>query len=128
MTAVLWCHYGSLTNMKLLAPRNTPLPVHPPARRIMTTSTLAAPTAKRSGFKTVLWVGLGFTTLFVFITSEVFLVADYPMYHGYRLQVISDRHLLIPHILAAFLALLIGHIIFSTQMRQHHLQLHCVLG
>ena len=94
----------------------------------MTTSTLPTPTTKRSRFKTVLWVGLGFTTLFVFITSEVLLVADYPMYHAYRLQVISDRHLLIPHILSAFLALLIGPINFSSRIRQHHLQLHRVLG
>ena len=114
--------------MKLLAPRYTPRPIHPPARRIKATSALPAPTARRSGFKTVLWVGLGLTTLFVFITSEVFLVADYPMYHAYRLQVISDRHLLIPHVLASFLALVIGPINFSSRIRQHHLQLHRALG
>ena len=94
----------------------------------MTTSTLSAPTAARSRLKTVLWIGLGFTTLFVFITSEVLLVADYPMYHAYRLQVISDRHLLIPHTLAGIFALLIGPINFSSRIRQHHLQLHRVLG
>lgn len=49
------------------------------------------------GANTVLWISLGLTTLFVFITSEVFLIADYPMYHAYRLQEIADRHLLIPH-------------------------------
>jgi uncharacterized membrane protein len=95
---------------------------------MMTTSTLPARTAARSRFKTVLWIGLGFTTLFVFITSEVFLVADYPMYHAYRLQVISDRHLLIPHTLAGIFALLIGPINFSSRLRQHHLRLHRVLG
>ena len=94
----------------------------------MTTFTQPAPTAKRSRFKTVLWIGLGFTTLFVFITSEVLLVADYPMYHAYRLQVISDRHLLIPHTLAGIFALLIGPINFSSRIRQHHLKLHRVLG
>ena len=94
----------------------------------MTTSTLVAPTATRSRFKALLWIGLGFTALFVFITSEVLLVADYPMYHAYRLQVISDRHLLIPHTLAAIFALLIGPINFSSRIRQHHLQLHRVLG
>ena len=94
----------------------------------MTTSTLPAPTATRSRFKTILWIGLGFTTLFVFITSEVLLVADYPMYHAYRLQVISDRHLLIPHALAAIFALIIGPINFSSRIRQHNLQLHRVLG
>ena len=94
----------------------------------MTPSILPAPTAARSRFKTVLWIGLGFTTLFVFITSEVLLVADYSMYHAYRQQVISDRHLLIPHTLAGIFALLIGPINFSSRIRQHHLQLHRVLG
>jgi uncharacterized membrane protein len=94
----------------------------------MTTSILPGPAAARSRFRTVLWIGLGFTTLFVFITSEVLLVADYPMYHAYRLQVISDRRLLIPHALAAIFALLIGPINFSSRIRQHHLQLHRVLG
>jgi uncharacterized membrane protein len=94
----------------------------------MTTSILPAPPAPCFRFKTVLWIGLGFTTLFVFITSEVLLVMDYPMYHAYRLQVISDRHLLIPHALAAILALLIGPINFSSRIRQRHLQLHRVLG
>jgi len=78
--------------------------------------------------KLILWIGLGFTTLFVFITSEVLLVADYRMYDAYRLQVISDRHLLIPHTLAGILALLIGPINFSSRIRQRHLQLHRVLG
>jgi uncharacterized membrane protein len=94
----------------------------------MGTSTLPAAAATRSRFKTVLWIGLGLTTLFVFVTSEVLLVADYPMYHAYRLKVISDRHLLIPHVIAAFLALLIGPINFSTRIRRHNLQLHRVLG
>ena len=94
----------------------------------MTTSTLPAPPSTRSRFKTILWIGLGSTTLFVFITSEVLLITDYPMYHSYRLQVISDRHLLIPHTLAGIFALLIGPINFSSRIRQHHLQLHRVLG
>ncbi len=94
----------------------------------MTTSALPAPAAKRSGFKTVLWIGLGLTTLFVFITSEVLLVTDYPMYHAYRRQVISDRHMLIPHTLAGIFALLIGPINFSSRIRERHLRLHRVLG
>ena len=72
----------------------------------MATFTQLAPSYARSRFKTVLWIFLGLTALFVFITSEVFLVADYPMYHAYRLQVIADRHLLIPHVLAGIIALL----------------------
>jgi uncharacterized membrane protein len=58
----------------------------------------------------------------------VLLFADYPLYHTYRLQVISDRLLLVPHVLASFLALLIGPINFSTRIRRNHLQLHRVLG
>jgi uncharacterized membrane protein len=76
----------------------------------------------------VLWISLGLTVLFVFITSEVLLVTDYPMYHAYRLQVIADRHLLIPHTLAGILALVIGPINFSSRIRQRYLKLHRVLG
>jgi uncharacterized membrane protein len=94
----------------------------------MATSALRAPSSRRSGFKTVLWISLGVTTLFVFITSEVLLVTGYPMYHAYRLQVIADRHLLIPHTLAGICALLIGPVNFSTRIRQRHLKLHRVLG
>src|SRR5580693_724543 len=94
----------------------------------MASSTLLAGKTSGSRFKTILWVSLGLITLFVFITSEVLLVTDYPMYHAYRLQVIADRHLLIPHTLAGIFALLIGPINFSTRIRQHHLQLHRILG
>ncbi len=94
----------------------------------MPTSTLLAPTSSRSRFKTLLWLCLGVTTLFVFITSEVLLATDYPMYHSYRLQVIADRHLLIPHTLSGTIALLAGPIQFSTRFRQRHLQFHRVLG
>src|ERR1039458_8196314 len=94
----------------------------------MATSRLLAPSSSRSRFKTVLWICLGLTALFVFITSEVLLVTDYPMYHAYRLQVIADRHLLIPHTLAGIFALLIGPINFSSRIRQRHLKFHRVLG
>ena len=94
----------------------------------MPVSTLLAPNPARSRFKTILWVSLGLITLFVFITSEVLLITDYPMYHAYRLQVIADRHFLIPHTLAGIFALLIGPINFSSRIRQQHLKLHRVLG
>ena len=94
----------------------------------MPNSTLLARRTAGSRFKTVLWVSLGLTTLFVFITSEVLLITDYPMYHAYRLQVIADRGLLIPHTLAGISALLIGPINFSSRIRQRHLRLHRVLG
>jgi uncharacterized membrane protein len=94
----------------------------------MSSSTLLAPGARRPRFKTLLWASLGLITLFVFITSEVFLVADYPMYHAYRLQVIADRHLLIPHTLCGILALLAGPLQFSSRFRQRHLKFHRILG
>lgn len=94
----------------------------------MASSTVLAPRAGRSRFKTILWIVLGLTTLFVFITSEVFLVADYPMYHAYRLQVIADRHFLIPHTIAGTVALLAGPVQFSSRLRQRYLKFHRVLG
>jgi uncharacterized membrane protein len=94
----------------------------------MATSTLRAPSSSRFKFKAAVWIFLGLTTLFVFITSEVLLVTDYPMYHAYRLQVIADRHLLIPHTLAGIFALLIGPINFSSRVRQRYLKFHRVLG
>jgi uncharacterized membrane protein len=94
----------------------------------MASSTLLAPSTGRSRFKTVLWISLGLITLFVFITSEVLLVTDYPMYHAYRLQVIADRQLLIPHTLAGIIALVAGPLQFSSRFRQRHLKFHRVLG
>jgi uncharacterized membrane protein len=94
----------------------------------MPTSTRLAPGSARSSLKTVIWVFLGLTALFVFITSEALLVTDYPMYHAYRLQVIADRQLLLPHTLSGVIALLSGPIQFSSRFRQHHLKFHRVLG
>lgn len=94
----------------------------------MATITQLAPSYTRSRFKTILWILLGITTLFVLITSEVFLAADYPMYRAYRLQVIADRHLLIPHVLAGTIALLSGPIQFSSRFRERHLKIHRVMG
>jgi hypothetical protein len=95
---------------------------------MMGTSPAIQPHPAQSRYKTVLWVSLGVIVLFVFITSEVMLVTDYPMYHAYRLQVIADRHLLIPHTLAGTFALLSGPFQFSTRFRQRHLQLHRITG
>src|SRR5580704_10528683 len=95
----------------------------------MATSTLLAPPSSNSSrFNAVLWISLGLTALIVFITSEALLVADYPMYHAYRLQVIADRHLLIPHTLCGVIALLSGPIQFSSRFRRRHLKFHRVLG
>lgn len=97
-------------------------------RRVMPVSTLTTPTAPATRFKTILWACLGLTTLFVFVTSEVFLAIDYPLYHAYRLQVIADRHLLIPHTLSGTVALLSGPLQFSGRFRQRHLKFHRILG
>ena len=94
----------------------------------MVTTAVLAPSSRQSRLKAALWIFLGLVTLFVFITSEVLLVTDYPMYHAYRLQVIGDRHLLIPHTLAGILALAIGPINFSSRIRERHRKLHRVLG
>lgn len=94
----------------------------------MPTSTQVATGSSGSRFKSVLWIAIGLTGLFVFITSEVLLVTDYPMYHAYRLQVIADRLILIPHTLSGIFALLIGPVQFSTRFRERHLQAHRVLG
>jgi uncharacterized membrane protein len=94
----------------------------------MASFTLLTPSSDRSRFKTVLWISLGLTVLFVFITSEVLLFTDYPMYHAYRLQVIADRGLLIPHTLCGLIALLAGPVQFSSRFRQRHPKFHRVLG
>jgi Predicted membrane protein (DUF2306) len=94
----------------------------------MASSTLLAPSSRRLRFKTALWIILGLTTLFVFVTSEILLVADYPMYHAYRLQVIADRNFLIPHTICGTFALLAGPVQFSSRFRQRFLKFHRVLG
>lgn len=94
----------------------------------MAFSTVLAPRTRRPRFKSILWISLGITTLFVFITSEVFLMADYPMYHAYRLQVIADRHLLIPHTICGTIALLAGPIQFSSRLHRRFLRFHRVIG
>jgi hypothetical protein len=93
----------------------------------MLPSILIAQTS-RSRRKSTLWICLGLTTLFVFITSEVLLVTDYSMYHAYRLQVIADRHLLIPHSLSGLIALGFGPIQFSSRFRERYRTVHRVLG
>jgi len=94
----------------------------------MAASALPEPLPGRSRFKLALWIALGLTALFVLITSEILLFTDYPMYHAYRLQVIADRSLLVPHTVAGSVALLAGPLQFSSRFRQRHLQLHRVLG
>jgi uncharacterized membrane protein len=97
-------------------------------RLLMASSAFLTPSSGRSRFNTALWIFLGLTALFVFITSEILLVTDFPMYHAYRLQVIADRHLLIPHTFSGIIALLAGPVQFSSRFRQRHLKFHRALG
>ena len=114
----------------LAPPHPSPHPhyVSPSMWRSMAAATRLTRGSDRSRFKTVLWISLGLTVLFVFITSEALLFFDYPMYHAYRLQVIADRHLLIPHTLCGVIALLAGPAQFSARLRRRHLKFHRVLG
>jgi len=89
-----------------------------------TVSSLTSRGSAKSALWIVMWLAIGF----VFVTSEVLLMADYPAYHAYRLQLIADRFLLIPHATCGALALLSGPFQFSTRIRQKHLKLHRVLG
>ena len=78
--------------------------------------------------KHTLWLILGLAAFFVFISNEVLLVIDYPLYHQYRVHLIADRFLLFPHALCGTLALLSGPIQFSTRVRQRCLPFHRMLG
>jgi uncharacterized membrane protein len=92
-----------------------------------TPAPFATPRARWTS-KHTLWLLLGLATLFVFITNEVFLVIDYPLYHQYRVHLIADRYLLFPHALFGTLALLSGPLQFSTRLRQRYLPFHRILG
>jgi uncharacterized membrane protein len=78
--------------------------------------------------KYTLWLLLGLAAFFVFITNEVFLIADYPLYHQYRVHLIADRYLIFPHALFGTLALLSGPVQFSTRLRRRYLSFHRILG
>jgi len=100
-----------------MAAPTTTLPPAPPA-----------PARRRFTSKHTLWLFMGLATLFVFITTELFLAFDYPLYHPYRLQLIHDRPLLIPHAIAGTLAFIAGPLQFSSRLRARHLKFHRILG
>jgi uncharacterized membrane protein len=87
-----------------------------------------APARRRFSSKYTLWAVMGLATLFVFITTELFLAFDYPLYHPYRLALIQDRALLIPHAVFATIAFVSGPVQFSSRFRARHLQFHRILG
>ncbi len=84
--------------------------------------------ARRFTSKHKLWLFMGLATLFVFITTDLFLAFDYPLYHPYRLQLIQDRALLIPHAIAGTLAFIAGPLQFSSRLRARYLKFHRILG
>jgi uncharacterized membrane protein len=94
----------------------------------MAASTQSLTSARRWSSKHTLWLALGLAALFVFITNEVFLVINYPLFHAYRAQLIADRYLLIPHALCGSIALLSGPLQFSSRLRRKHLAFHRILG
>ncbi|HEV2576522.1 MAG TPA: DUF2306 domain-containing protein [Acidobacteriaceae bacterium] len=84
--------------------------------------------SRRLSTKHTLWLFMAIASLFVFITTDLFIAFDYPLYHAYRLVIIHDRALLIPHALFASAAFIAGPIQFSSRLRARHLQLHRILG
>ena len=92
------------------------------------TAVSSAPPCSRWMTKYTLWLLLGLAAFFVFITNEVLLIADYPLYHQYRVHLIADRYLIFPHALFGTLALLSGPVQFSTRLRRRYLSFHRILG
>ena len=86
------------------------------------------PKARFLNAKALLWIGLLGAALWVFFSNEVALLFDYPLYHSYRLTMIQDRWLLIPHALLGTVAFILGPIQFSSRLRQRNLGLHRILG
>lgn len=93
-----------------------------------TTPAALAATRSRWTSKHTLWLLLAAAALFVFITNEVFIAIDYPLYHHYRTALIADRYLLLPHALFGTIALLSGPLQFSARVRQRYLAFHRILG
>lgn len=100
-----------------MAAPTTTLPPAPPA-----------PARRRFTSKHILWLFMGLAAVWVFISVEVLLAFDYPLYHPYRLLLIHDRAFLIPHALGGTVALLSGPIQFSSRIRARYPRFHRILG
>ena len=74
----------------------------------------------------ILWtiLGLAFISVLVFTDYPLLVHTNDP----YRARIIHDRFVLIPHVLAALAAILIGPFQFSASFRQRHLKRHRILG
>lgn len=79
---------------------------------------------QKSPTKSVLW------TLFALAGLSVFFLYDLRMFSpaNWDARMISNRVFLIPHILTAVTAILLGPIQFSTRFRRRYLPLHRLLG
>jgi uncharacterized membrane protein len=92
-------------------------------------STTAAPLTRprtRGLSKHLLWYAFGLAGI------SVLYYSDYPLlihtHDPYRLKLIADRYLLIPHAIAGVLATALGPFQFSSRFRQRHLSLHRLMG
>ena len=92
------------------------------------TTPLTTSKTTRSHAKLFLWIVLFLAAFSVIFSTEIPILRDQPIYHTYRLQLIADRYLLIPHAIFGTIALLSGPIQFSTRIRRKHLQFHRILG
>lgn len=85
--------------------------------------------ASPSYAKPILWTLMALAAISVILSTELPILRDLPGYdHSYRLQLIADRYLFLPHAFGGTLALLAGPLQFSTRLRRKHLQFHRILG
>ncbi len=83
----------------------------------------------RSYAKPILWILMALAAISVIYFTEFPILRDVPgLNHTYRLQLLADRYLLLPHALGGTIALLAGPLQFSTRFRRKHLQFHRILG
>ena len=83
---------------------------------------------QRVDAKLILWSVLGAAMVWVFLSNEVALLLDYPLFHSYRLQMAKDRGLLIPHAMFGTFALVAGALQFSSRLRHRRIALHRLMG
>ncbi|MET3105865.1 putative membrane protein [Oxalobacteraceae bacterium GrIS 1.18] len=90
----------------------------------------SAPASKPGHLNTklVLWSVLLVASIWVFLSNEVLLMIDYPLFHAYREKMSLDRWLLVPHAVCGSLAFIIGPFQFSSRIRQRYLHLHRLMG
>jgi hypothetical protein len=78
--------------------------------------------------KVLLWAILALAAISVIFSTEIPLLRDTALYHSYRLKLITDRYLFVPHAFFGAIALLSGPPQFSARLRKKHLKFHRILG